>query len=70
MLTDITQDSHPYKSTVTQVVLNSLILVAREIDEPSPDLFPLSKGSRHKSLSPGEVTDARGHHGSNIFKCN
>ena len=39
-------------------------------DEPSPYLFPLSKGSRCKSLSPGEITDARGHHGSRIFKCN
>ena len=33
MLTDSTQDSHPYKSTVTWVVWSSLILVAREIEK-------------------------------------
>jgi hypothetical protein len=32
MLPDRTQDSHPYRSTVTQVVLKSLILVAMETD--------------------------------------
>ena len=49
------------------MVLNSLILVAREIDE-CLDFFHIPEDSSYKSLLPVEVTDARGHHGFQIFK--